>query len=272
MEDLIAAYDVDIGQQALYNLIRNNLSFLRDDVYFTLVLAAAHALPVILVDLFHRFVTGVLLRPETVEKYRWQPNKHPSPELVKKCYWYVLKFHLFMIGLTFFLADGAFRRDPGVLDGPVPGILTMLQQFFVAYLCTDILFYWIHRLLHTSYFYQRIHKQHHQFYVTIGIAAQYAHPIELALGNVMPVMFASVVFKYHLFVMASWLGIAMLATTIHHSGFTMPLAPTDGFHDFHHSHVVCNFGNSVVWDWLFGTDKQYRAFLLKQKNGQNKNK
>ena len=34
------------------------------------------------------------------------------------------------------------------------------------------------------------------------------------------------------------------------------------YHDFHHSNFTGNFAPTFRWwDWLFGTDKQYRDFL-----------
>jgi sterol desaturase/sphingolipid hydroxylase (fatty acid hydroxylase superfamily) len=44
------------------------------------------------------------------------------------------------------------------------------------FLVNDFLFYWAHRALHHPKLYGRIHKQHHLFKQTIGIAAEFAHP------------------------------------------------------------------------------------------------
>merc|ERR1712098_719122 len=45
-------------------------------------------------------------------------------------------------------------------------------------------FYGAHRLCHEStWIYQNIHKQHHEFKGTIGFAAEYAHPAESLIVN-----------------------------------------------------------------------------------------
>lgn len=39
------------------------------------------------------------------------------------------------------------------------------------------------------------------------------------------------------------------------------------FHDFHHYNFNGNYSSSFVWwDWLFGTDKQYREFVKQNKS------
>jgi len=50
----------------------------------------------------------------------------------------------------------------------------------------DTSFYWLHRLFHTPRFYKLIHKKHHEFINTVGIASEYAHPLEFAFGNLLP--------------------------------------------------------------------------------------
>ena len=46
------------------------------------------------------------------------------------------------------------------------------------FLIVDFMFYWVHRSLHWSGVYKYIHKQHHMFKQSVGIAAEYAHPVE----------------------------------------------------------------------------------------------
>ena len=57
-------------------------------------------------------------------------------------------------------------------------------------LCDDFCFHFMHRLFHSKNqllpLYQMFHKQHHEFNETVSIAAEYAHPVEFALCNLLP--------------------------------------------------------------------------------------
>ncbi|KAJ3332236.1 hypothetical protein HDU93_009193 [Gonapodya sp. JEL0774] len=58
-----------------------------------------------------------------------------------------------------------------------------------------------------------------------------------------------------------------------HSGYVIPYNPYNlwnppEFHDFHHYKNVGNYAAyTPFWDWLFGTDKKYRAYLASEKAG-----
>ena len=49
-------------------------------------------------------------------------------------------------------------------------------------------------------------------------------------------------------------------------GLFLLLHPGAKFHDFHHYNFVGNYSSSFMWwDWLFGTDRQYREYQVKMK-------
>lgn len=80
----------------------------------------------------------------------------------------------------------------------------------------------------------------------------------------------------------SFLGLLAWESAQTHSGYSYPwwmsagtifprwIYGGDGFHNFHHTHNVGNFGRCSYWDWICGTDTAYRNFLAKKKNEQEK--
>ena len=43
------------------------------------------------------------------------------------------------------------------------------------------------------------------------------------------------------------------------------------FHDFHHKNFNGNYSSSFQWwDWLFGTDRQYKEFVAAQEETKKK--
>lgn len=145
----------------------------------------------------------------------------------------------------------------------------------VGYFTYDFGFYWMHRVLHTSTFYKKIHSTHHKFYAAVGVAASYAHPIENLFQGLLwhvPIAFAGflkgdlspgVFFCYSIF---RW-----LETVDAHCGYSFPFSPFTlvplfggaAHHDDHHSMVDGNFGASVLWDKLFGTAMKHASEVTK---------
>ena len=50
----------------------------------------------------------------------------------------------------------------------------------------DFLFFWSHRFLHWKKVYPYIHKIHHEYSTTVSIAAEYSHPLEFIMSNILP--------------------------------------------------------------------------------------
>eukprot|EP01012_Entosiphon_sulcatum_P003081 TRINITY_DN10849_c0_g1_i1.p1 TRINITY_DN10849_c0_g1~~TRINITY_DN10849_c0_g1_i1.p1 ORF type:complete len:280 (+),score=40.23 TRINITY_DN10849_c0_g1_i1:25-864(+) len=151
--------------------------------------------------------------------------------------------------------------------------LAALLHFIVCLLCEDTLFYWGHRALHTRLLYKRIHKIHHEFRRTRAWAAEYAHPVEFVVADVVPTFtgpllvhllrfHASKGSAMHLWTLQAWLTYRFLEALDGHCGYALPfspfaiwpLRPSAKMHDYHHSHNVGNFGSQTMfWDKLMGT-------------------
>ena len=166
--------------------------------------------------------------------------------------------------------------------GPVPSWWTTLWQTAVAYMGYDAMFYWSHRYLHQRENvlggYKAVHSMHHKFFAVVGFAANYEHilegiaqlfnwyvPLALAgrLNRGSGGMHISTVFVYSCF---RW-----LETVDAHCGYALPWSPFSFIplfggammHDYHHACVFGNFGATVIWDRLMGTEiPMYRKLRL----------
>ena len=52
--------------------------------------------------------------------------------------------------------------------------------------------------------------------------------------------------------------VALVSTTISHSGYHLPLLPSPEFHDFHHLKFSSCYGVCGLLDYLHGTDAVFR--------------
>jgi methylsterol monooxygenase len=165
----------------------------------------------------------------------------------------IMCFHYFVEGL-------GFR-----LHTPLPRPSTLLWKLPLFFIIEDFYFYWAHRFLHWKVIYGSIHKIHHEHAHLFGLAAEYAHPVEtviLGIGTIIgPALLAR-----HMLTLWAWLIVRLFETVEDHCGYDIPsvtkLIPFWGgarHHDFHHERNVGNFASVfVIWDYVFGTDVQYR--------------
>ena len=155
-----------------------------------------------------------------------------------------------------------------------PSAFEIVWQIILFMVVEDTVFYWGHRLLHTPWFYKRIHKQHHEYSTTVGLAAEYAHPVEFILGNMLPTGLGATLIGSHCHIVTwyMWMFIRILETTDGHCGYEfswspfrlLPLSGSANYHNFHHSSNVGNFGSFFTyWDTLCQTNKHYWRYLAK---------
>jgi len=153
---------------------------------------------------------------------------------------------------------------------PVPSLFTFLWQIPLCFILNDSLFYWGHRFLHTPLMYKRIHKKHHLFIQNVGMAAEFAHPVEDILTGAIPTFGPPLLLGCHMSVVSVYFALRMWETLDAHSGYKFPwsvwtwfpwLNGGPRFHEYHHSANVGNYGMLRFWDWAMGTDIKYRAHV-----------
>lgn len=112
-----------------------------------------------------------------------------------------------------------------------------------------------------------MHKVHHSYKTSIGLASEYAHPIEFVFSNAIPFSVGPMVCGMHYWTFFMWSLLRVGETVDGHSGYEFPWSPyrllpfsgSSTAHDFHHSHNIGNYASFFTWwDRWMQTD---RAFL-----------
>jgi len=153
-----------------------------------------------------------------------------------------------LVLLPSFLLIGALLNDyepdySHSLDG-LPTPWTLLWQNYFCLVVEDVVSTIFHRLLHTSYLYKHVHKQHHTYTQAVGICAEYEHPLEYFLDGYLPLTISSALLGNRMHIV-TYLIIAchrVIAATIEHSGYEFPFEPSEllpfktssRYHDYHH--------------------------------------
>ncbi|XP_052059240.1 fatty acid hydroxylase domain-containing protein 2-like [Mytilus californianus] len=172
------------------------------------------------------------------------------------------------------------------ISGEMPSFAWILLELTVFSLVEEIGFYYSHRLMHHPRLYKYFHKLHHEWtapiwiiciyapigiiciyapigiiciYAPIGIICIYAHPLEHCISNLMPIMMGPIIMGSHLATGWMWFFVALVSTTISHSGYHFPFLPSPEAHDFHHQKFTNCFGVLGVLDRLHGTDNNFRS-------------
>ena len=107
------------------------------------------------------------------------------------------------------------------VDTTLPPASEVLVTLALLVLLEECCFYYSHRLLHTAWLYRHVHKQHHTFTSPVALAAVYAHPLEVATGNVLPLVLSPLMLNAHLFTVVVWYVFAIVGVQWHHCGYNL---------------------------------------------------
>ncbi len=130
--------------------------------------------------------------------------------------------------------------------------------WYGKYLCmpllVDVLFYTVHRILHTKYLFY-FHKKHHELINPVGMGSFYMSLVEFYGAIVIPIFGPLVLLGANRFNTHLWITFSVFnGMCVAHSN-TKNLSE---FHDYHHSNRTkgCyNYGIDIFMDILFRTKK-----------------
>lgn len=133
-----------------------------------------------------------LIEGHPLYKYKIQPSKKVTGREVLQCIKTVL-FNQYLVATPLDISLAVLALELG--HPPVlritpflPSVREIVRDFTVSIIVREILFYYSHRLIHIPALYKRIHKIHHKFTAPIAPSAEFAHPMEHLVSNVLPII------------------------------------------------------------------------------------
>lgn len=195
-------------------------------------------------------------RPAFVARHRIQTGRRVRPPMRRVLWVLVRNQVLFLLPLLWLLGEVLLARGWHA-DPELPGLGTLLVELAVLAVAGVFVFYVSHRFLHRKWWMKRVHKVHHEFRTTAALAAEYAHPVEFAVGNFGTVAAGALLIAPHLASMYLFAVLALLTILVHHSGYSLPWAPYSVPHDWHHYKFKEVFGTTGLLDKVFGTEGEF---------------
>ena len=194
------------------------------------------------------------------QKHKIQPmSKQPKREALWRCLLCAFLNQALSTGLHFgqilFLQEYTSKRSIYRVEPSLPSPREFVIGILACTILREIFFYYGHRLLHHPSIYPLIHKQHHRFTTPIAFAAQYTHPMEHIISNILPIVAPARLLGVHIIVFWTFMTASIMQAAAAHSGYKtfsfLGWSPT--IHDAHHEFFNVNYGLIGIMDMLHGT-------------------
>lgn len=156
-----------------------------------------------------------------------------------------------MVLLNLYIDNWQVKMDMSIES--LPDSFTLLASIVFMMIFEDLGLHFMHRMFHIKWLYPYFHKMHHNYYSPVGIASEYLHPVDFAVGSAIPAGIGAMILgsKLHVFTFLIY-GFARTSETVDaHSGYEfswspfrmLPFATSAKYHDFHHSVNIGNFSS-----------------------------
>ncbi|KAF3776929.1 putative methylsterol monooxygenase [Nymphaea thermarum] len=206
------------------------------------------------------------MSPKLVNKFKIQPNVRIPFSRVLQCYKDVFIIQLIAITpieSTFI----PFFKLIGIRTSlPLPSLWPEVAvQLLVYVLVEDYGVYWVHRLMHSPWAYDKFHRVHHEYTAPVGICTNYGHWVDILI-LALPTVAGPAIAPCHVLTFTAWLFLRQFQAVESHCGHDFPWSPNKfipfyggaEYHDYHHyvGKSQCNLASTFTYcDYIYGTYK-----------------
>lgn len=142
------------------------------------------------------------------------------------------------------------------------------QGGFIAYFIATFIFYWWHRVRHTSDFLWRtFHQIHHSPQRIEVITSFYKHPLEMVVNSIIGSLLVFALLGLSLEAAAAYTFFTAVGEFLYHTNIKTPhwvgyIFQRPEMHRIHHEYGKhkSNYGDFVWWDMMFGTYENPKEF------------
>jgi len=127
----------------------------------------------------------------------------------------------------------------------------------VLFIVIDGLAYYAHRALHAPVMFRLFHRWHHRYVATTPFVVTAMHPVEFLIFQTVTFVPLFIIPAHYVSVILVFVYVFVF-NIVDHSGVRLhsrlPWQGPSTFHDDHHAHFHCNFGQHLMlWDRMHGT-------------------
>ena len=192
--------------------------------YIAILLLVHHATYI----LFGTLTTLMCVWPR-FHKYKINPGEWPIDAdfaLIKKTL-VTLMWNFIVFLPSYVIITKSLSMSKTSMAFEVPSMLETVKWIPVCQLADSVWTYSTHAALHSRWLYAKFHKKHHEYRVSMGIAGEYAHPVEYFFVNILGASLGPMLIgkRLHFLGMASWVFFKISHTIDNHCGFDTPWSP-----------------------------------------------
>jgi len=163
------------------------------------------------------------------EPWPWQKDPAEWNTVLKKSLAMVAFNNIFTLPFMIFL-NIYFNNYEVMMSFEIeklPDAKTLFTNIVFMMLLEDLGLHCAHKFFHIKWIYPYFHKMHHNYHTPVSVCGEYLHPIDFAVGSVIPAGIGAMILgkRLHFFTFLVYGIVRVGETGDAHSGYEFPWSP-----------------------------------------------